>query len=310
MDPDRRKTMPPKLHSAGYFTSSNMSILSPEEQLLVNLLLDLGQDHVFDGWDHKGVNDDCKHALLAQVGRLDRGYPGGLRGYISNARKLLVDAKQGVNPFNGWVPSMPSGTQLTPNDWSYTWSENAGLHELPHTGFVLVAGGLGERLGYGDIKIGLPVESVTCTSYLEHYCRCIKAIEARYCKAGETLPLAIMVSGDTLLGTQAAVKNVAPWFPDITIMMQEKVAALLDNNCALAMAGPYEIDAKPHGHGDVHCLMHSTGTAQAWLQRGIRWCVFFQDTNALAFHTLPAMLGVSMARDLQVCLSMLILACQ
>lgn len=33
---------------------------------------------------------------------------------------------------------------------------------------------------------------------------------------------------------------------------------------------------------------------------GIRWCVFFQDTNGLASHTLPAMIGVSKYLDLQL----------
>lgn len=46
--------------------------------------------------------------------------------------------------------------------------------------------------------------------------------------------------------------------------------------------------------------MHSTGTAAAWLQRGLRWAVFLQDTNSLALLTLPAMLGVSSALGLQV----------
>ena len=35
-----------------------------------------------------------------------------------------------------------------------------GLKELEKVGFVLIAGGLGERLGYSGIKIGLPVCTV------------------------------------------------------------------------------------------------------------------------------------------------------
>jgi UDP-sugar pyrophosphorylase len=35
-----------------------------------------------------------------------------------------------------------------------------GLKELDKVGFVLIAGGLGERLGYSGIKIGLPVCTV------------------------------------------------------------------------------------------------------------------------------------------------------
>ena len=295
----RTSTTPTSLQP-GFFGSSNMQILSDEEKSLVGLMLDLGQAHVFEAWDRIGVNDDKKHVMMSQIQRLEKGYPGGIRGYLDNARNLLEGAKAGVNPFEGWRPEVPAGVDLTPNSWAWNRIESTGMAEICKTGFVLVAGGLGERLGYSNIKIGLPVESVTKDSYLEYYCKCIKAMEERHCKNGEKLPLAIMVSGDTIRGTEVAVQRVSSWFPNITIMCQEKVAALLDNAGTIAMTGPYEIDTKPHGHGDVHTLMHSTGTAKRWLEAGLRWVVFFQDTNALAFHTLPAMLGVSQSRELQV----------
>jgi UDP-sugar pyrophosphorylase len=50
---------------------------------------------------------------------------------------------------------------------------------------------------------------------------------------------------------------------------------------------------KPHGHGDIHALLHSHGVAKSWLEQGMKWTVFFQDTNGLAFHTLALSLGVS-----------------
>ena len=42
-------------------------------------------------------------------------------------------------------------------------------HQVKFCGFVLVAGGLGERLGYGDIKLRLPSETCTMTTYLQLY---------------------------------------------------------------------------------------------------------------------------------------------
>lgn len=39
---------------------------------------------------------------------------------------------------------------------------------------------------------------------------------------------------------------------------------------------PFEIATKPHGHGDVHMLLHSTGTAEKWSKEGRKWIVFFQ----------------------------------
>jgi UDP-sugar pyrophosphorylase len=47
------------------------------------------------------------------------------------------------------------------------------------TGFVLVAGGLGERLGYNDIKIGLPVEIGTMCKYVEFYVEMILGYQRR-----------------------------------------------------------------------------------------------------------------------------------
>ncbi len=39
-------------------------------------------------------------------------------------------------------------------------------------------------------------------------------------------------------------------------------------------------------------LLHSSGLAKRWLEAGVRWVCFFQDTNGLVFRALPAALGV------------------
>ena len=45
------------------------------------------------------------------------------------------------------------------------------------TGFILVAGGLAERLGYNNIKVSLPVETFTMIPYLGYYIKKILAIQ-------------------------------------------------------------------------------------------------------------------------------------
>ena len=71
----------------------------------------------------------------------------------------------------------------------------------------------------------------------------------------------------------------------VTLVKQGKVPALLDKNAHIAKISPYVIDAKPHGHGDVHSLLHHKGLPSSWLNNypkdSIKWCLFFQDTNAL-----------------------------
>ena len=54
------------------------------------------------------------------------------------------------------------------------------MEELRHAGFVLVAGGLGERLGYNGIKVSLPTEILSDLSYLGFYVKKILAIQVGF----------------------------------------------------------------------------------------------------------------------------------
>ena len=65
---------------------------------------------------------------------------------------------------------------------------------------MLVAGGLGERLGYSGIKVALPTEITTATTYLGLYCAEILALQNASNKLAGTsniVPLVIMTSDDT-----------------------------------------------------------------------------------------------------------------
>lgn len=283
----------------------NKSILSSEEKQLSNILIQCGQTHLFDGWAKPGTDDKKKHDFFQQVKQLHRGYTieGGLRAYVSRAKELLKKSKEGANPFEGYAPEIPEGISLgAPYSETYQRLEKKGLDHVGKCGFVLVAGGLGERLGYSSIKIGLPTETLTNTCYLELYCKQILAIQRRY-NGNKPVPLAIMVSDDTHKATEALLKK-NKYFglaeSQVNLMKQEKVGALTDNEARLAKTDTYTIDAKPHGHGDVHALMHSTGLAKKWAAAGTKWVVFFQDTNGLGLLTLPAMLGVSVEKGFEV----------
>ncbi len=56
------------------------------------------------------------------------------------------------------------------------------------------------------------------------------------------------------------------------------MACLTDNDAHLALDAkdPFSVQTKPHGHGDVHALLHSTGLARAWKAKGFEWVCFFQ----------------------------------
>ena len=78
-------------------------------------------------------------------------------------------------------------------------------------------------------------------------------------------------------------------------MKQEKVACLADSEARIALEkdDPFVVETKPHGHGDIHSLIHSSGLLPKWTSQGLKWLCIFQDTNALVFNGLLPALGVS-----------------
>jgi len=233
-------------------------------------------------------------ALVELDARLD------LTAYTATAKRLLKDATNKVNPLEGWTPSVPQGELLEAHSEQWRAMERIGLREVGACAFVLVAGGLGERLGYDGIKVSLPTESTTGTCYLELYIRTILEFQRR---SGNTLPLCLMLSQDTDGATRKLLKdnnNFGMRADQISFIVQAGVPALsnqeahfvLDNNSILC---------KPHGHGDVHSLLAQSGLPKKWLDRGLKRVFFFQDTNAFALRTLLPALGSAAARSLDVC---------
>lgn len=188
------------------------------------------------------------------------------------------------------------------------------MKEAHKCAFVLVAGGLGERLGYNGIKIALPVETTTLTCYLAWYCGQISSIQQ---KSGSStpLPLIIMVSEDTADRTHALLEEHAFFgllSSQVFCVKQGLVPALLNNDGHIAKSSVYHIMAKPHGHGDVHSLLHHAEYTDPTetkapipllshlAESGIEWLLFIQDTNALGLFALPIMLGNSVSNRLDM----------
>jgi UDP-sugar pyrophosphorylase len=275
--------------------AANWETLPEMDRELVTKLVDAGQQHLFADWDAPGTSDAAKTAFLAALTKIDGNYPGGLTGYISNAQKLLAEAKEGNNPFEGLVPEQPNKVDLTKFDESYDHYEALGVQQFSKLGVVLVAGGLGERLGYNGIKLDIPVEVLETTPYLKHYASCLKAMEARM-ENPRPVPFIIMVSQDTGPKTLKALE-ANDYFglekEQVHILQQELVPAISDNDGALALKDKYELILKPHGHGDIHMLLYTSGVAAQLEKDGIEHLLFIQDTNGQVFNAMPAALGVS-----------------
>lgn len=265
----------------------------------------LGQGHLLE---RVSGDPEQKAALLSQLSALDGQYPGGLKAYVENSRVLLAASREGSNPYEGFTPTVPQGERLQAATAQFDECEALGMEHAAHSGFVLVAGGLGERLGYNGIKVALPTEIVTGKCFLALYCESLLALQARARvstgDAGLLVPLAIMTSGDTHEKTVELLHKHADFglaAGQITLMKQEKVPAIVDNEGRFAFDEDSGlVQTKPHGHGDVHSLIHSSGLLGKWTELGVKWVCFFQDTNALVFRALVAAIGVSASHDFDV----------
>jgi UDP-sugar pyrophosphorylase len=225
----------------------------------------------------------------------------------------LKESADGTNPFNDFIASVPEGLALSyldedsssdSNKLTFSQAESIGVGSISTLAFVLVAGGLGERLGYSGIKLSLETNLVTNQSYLETYCRYIEALqqlaERREGRGKVTLPLVIMTSGDTDPLTRKLLtdnNNFGLVQGQIQIVCQDKVAALRDSRAGLSFGdNRWVIETKPHGHGDVHQLLLRHGFIDRWESEGRKHVIFLQDTNALVINSILPTLGVSIAK--------------
>ena len=243
-----------------------------------------------------------------QLADLDASYPGGVATYLQKAKVLLKESADGLNPFAEFEASVPEGESLSfdgNGTMDFSEAEMLGKSVMADTVFVLVAGGLGERLGYSGIKLSLEANVCTNVSYLELYIKYIQAMQAMSRKetgnADIIIPLVIMTSGDTDPLTRKLLEdngNFGMSEGQIQIVTQDKVAALKDGNAGLALekGDRWTIQTKPHGHGDVHHLLFREGLVDKWEAEGKKYAVFLQDTNALVINSVIPTLGVSVCK--------------
>lgn len=273
------------------FFSQEAAVLDAADRKLIEALFEAGQSHLFENW--VGVETENKRSFLASLHLVDASYPGGLVGYIGNAKTLLAGAASEANPFEGYTPNQPDLLDLSEFGAAYDDAEALGFAAFAHTAVVLVAGGLGERLGYHGIKLDIPVEVTENTPYLGHYAGVIKSASHRL---GREIPLIIMTSRDTHDATVATLEKHNRFGlaeNQVILLRQELVPAVSDIDARLALDGPCRLALKPHGHGDIHMLLHTSGTARRLAAEGIRYLLFIQDTNAHSLNAAFAAIGAS-----------------
>ncbi|OII74059.1 uncharacterized protein cubi_02861 [Cryptosporidium ubiquitum] len=259
-----------------------------------------GQDHILTLLE-SGDSENVKR-LVSQLMTLEGScVGGGLLGYINRAKKLLKDSKDGVNPREGCYPEVPEVVNLEIGSDDFKRYEEHGFSVLKNVAFIMVAGGLGERLAFEGIKISIELSMASKITFFQLYTSYIKEYQRRLKEVfGEdiSIPLIIMTSDDTDTMTRKFLEENDHFGlrgDQVYIVKQLKVPALIDSEAKIALdpEDKYSILTKPHGHGDIHTLLHGSGLLKDLSKKGVKYLVFIQDTNALVFNSVLPVLGVT-----------------
>ena len=280
-----------------------------DESTMLSLLKELDQQEILTRYE-KSTQEEKKQ-FLTHFNYIESTCPGGVKDYIKRAKVLLENSKNNVNPFGDFTPSIPTGFNINVGDQQFLELDKIGMEQIKDTVFVMVAGGLGERLGYPSIKIGIQTDLITLRPFIQVYIDIIKAYEDRVHKNKNLqldknwcIPLCIMTSGDTHDKTVLILEennNFGLKKNQIVLVKQEKCPAILDNECHLSLKkDKFEIETKPHGHGDIHLLLYQKGLVKNWVSEGKKYMVLFQDTNALIFNSIPSAIGTSVKLGLAI----------
>ena len=274
---------------------------------VLDLLKELNQPEIIE--KYKNSKEDEQKSFIKQFNSLEKATPGGIKDYLKRAKILLEESKNNINPFKEYTPEVPLGFDVKVGSEQFYELDKIGFEQIENTVFVLVAGGLGERLGYPDIKIGIETDLITLRKFIEIYIEYIKAFEDRIKRNKKMeenwyIPLCIMTSDDTNDKTISLLeknKYFGMKEGQISIVKQEKCPAIMDNECHLAlMKDKLLIETKPHGHGDIHYLLYKSGKVNNWISLGKKYLVLFQDTNILAFNCIPSAIGSSIKLKLDI----------
>ena len=275
---------------------------------VINLFEEFGQIEILNKL--KEVSKEEQDIFIKQINELEKACRGGIKEYIKKAKILLANSQLKKNSFGEYKLEIPydiSHIKVGSNE--FYESENLGFNELKRSVFVLVAGGLGERLGYKDIKIGLQTDLITLRSYIQIYIETILSYEDRVRKKEKVsndwfIPFCIMTSEDTHEQTISLLKKNSNFYMrenQIILIKQRKLPAIRDNDCHLSLQkDKFLLETKPHGHGDTHYLLYQSGLAQKWINEGKKFMIQFMDTNALAFNCILSTLGISIKNNYDI----------
>ena len=167
---------------------------------------------------------------------------------------------------------------------------------------LLVAGGLGSRLGFDGPKGMFPYGPISNCTLFEWFA---EQIQARSLQSGQAIPLLIMTSDETHFPTVDYFEThrfLGLSEEDVYFFQQGNLPVLDAETGRALLKSRSEIQTAPDGHGGMLQALGSSGLLEEMYRRGIEHLFYFQVDNPAVQICDPCFLGhhIRSAADISV----------
>ena len=241
-----------------------------------------GQEHVLAYYEE--LNEEQKQELLAQIADTDFSM-------LSSCREEKKENGKGeISPL--------AAMQLSEIEEKKEAFTALGLEAVRagKVGAVLLAGGMGTRLGSDDPKgmynIGITKDVYIFQRLIENLMDVVKLAES-------WVPLYVMTSDKNHESTVSFLKEHKYFGYNsdyITFFMQE-MAPASDYEGKVYMEEKWKISTSPNGNGGWYSSMYKWGVAQKAMADGVEWLNVFAVDNVLQRIADPCFVGAVIAKD-------------
>lgn len=248
-------------------------------------LKEYGQEHVLKYFEE--LTEGEKEALLTRIADTDFS--------------MLASCKEKENTGERGTITPLAAMQLPEIREKKEEFEEIGLNAIREgkVGAVLLAGGMGTRLGSDDPK-GMYDIGLTKTVYI--FQRLIENMMEVVKKAGSWVPLYVMTSDKNHEKTTAffAEHNYFGYNADYVTFFMQEMAPASDYEGKVYMEEKWKISTSPNGNGGWYSSMHKWGVAQKAMKDGVEWLNVFAVDNVLQRIADPCFVGAVIARKAAV----------
>lgn len=255
---------------------------------LESLLKKLGQEHLLDHWPRLSAANQT--AFAEELAAVD----WELVREVCAEKYAAADEKTAQEQMAARAePPMAMRLDGRGASFSADDAREAGRKALAagEVGMMIVAGGLGTRLGFEQPKGMFPLGPVSGRPLFQILCEQVAAVARRY---GKRVPLYVMTSPATHAETERFfADNDFFGLPagDVRLFCQSTLFALDEKSGKLLLEAPGKLFQGPDGHGGMVAAFDRTGTLADARSRGIKYLCYGQIDNPLTPVCDPLLVG-------------------